>query len=136
MNIFIAIDDNGGILFNHRRQSQDKNLREYILQIIGDEKLRMSKYSLTQFKDVNSSRLKVSDNFLEEATISDYCFVENLDFLNFINQVENLYICKWNRAYPSDKKLKLNMGQWILESTIDIQGNSHEKITIEKWRKK
>lgn len=33
MNIMVAVDGNGGMIFNNRRQSQDSVLREYILNI-------------------------------------------------------------------------------------------------------
>ena len=49
MNVMVAVDDNGGMLFDGRRQSQDSALREYILNISKGSFLWMNQYSLSQF---------------------------------------------------------------------------------------
>lgn len=35
MILMTTIDDSGGLLFNHRRQSQDRILRQHMLDIAG-----------------------------------------------------------------------------------------------------
>ena len=49
MNVMVVVDDNGGMLFNSRRQSQDSALRAYILNITKNSVLWMNQYSLRQF---------------------------------------------------------------------------------------
>ena len=51
MKVIVVIDDKNGLLFNHRRQSQDRIIREKILSIIQGRKLWMNAYSHRQFKD-------------------------------------------------------------------------------------
>ena len=45
MIIAVCIDDKGGMLFNHRRQSQDRLLREDLLKEAAGRPLWMSGYS-------------------------------------------------------------------------------------------
>ncbi len=136
MKIFIAIDDKNGMMFNRRRQSQDAVLREYILQVCGGDRLFMSEYSFKQFKDCENASIVAGDNFLSSAK-GEFCFVESDDISPYIESVSEVYLCKWNRHYPSDLKFTAKLaGVFKIVSTTDIVGKSHEKITIEKWSKK
>ena len=45
MILIVCIDDNKGMMFNHRRQSQDRVLRRHILDMVGNGKLWMNEYS-------------------------------------------------------------------------------------------
>lgn len=78
MILVICIDENGGMLFNNRRQSQDKILRERLLSLVKDSKLMMNSFSKNQFTE-DMPNIVVSDDFLEQATGGDFCFVENID---------------------------------------------------------
>ena len=77
MILVICIDENGGMLFNNRRQSQDKILRERLLSLVKDNKLMMNSFSKNQFTE-DMPNIVVSDYFLEQATGGDFCFVENI----------------------------------------------------------
>ena len=55
MILIVAVDDRNGMTFNHRRQSQDKRLRERILSITKKGKLWMNAYSHKQFVDFEST---------------------------------------------------------------------------------
>lgn len=45
MIVIACLDDNGGMMFNHRRQSQDRMLRAHIAALVGDARLWMNHYS-------------------------------------------------------------------------------------------
>ncbi len=135
MKIFLAIDKRNGMMFNRRRQSQDVKLREHILSVVADSKLMMNAYSFKQFKDMDVSNIIVSENFLE-GTEDVYYFVENLPIAPHLTKIDIIYLCKWNRDYPSDMKFDVDLTQGFkLISTVEIMGNSHKKITIEEWEK-
>lgn len=36
MIVIACLDDNGGMMFNHRRQSQDSVLRAHIAELVGE----------------------------------------------------------------------------------------------------
>ena len=136
MNIMVAVDDNGGMMFNSRRQSQDTVLREYILNISKDSVLWMNEYSLGQFETLPPN-VKISEDYLSEAGNGDYCFVENKNIGEVSDRLEMLILFHWNRRYPSDMKLDydpLAKGMHV-KSTEDIVGQAHEKITVEVWEK-
>lgn len=135
MNCIVVVDDKNGMLFNHRRQSQDRKLREYILEMCGDEKIRMNQYSAKQFQEQDRSRITIEEDFLEHAE-DGYCFVEDNAFAPYADKIHTLIICKWNRIYPSDFKLDIDISKgWIWKDTTEIVGNSHDKIRIEEWEK-
>ena len=39
MKVIVCVDDKGGVMFNHRRQSQDRVLRERILGMTAGQTL-------------------------------------------------------------------------------------------------
>ena len=144
MIIITAVDDNLGMMFNHRRQSKDEELRKYILKLTADKKLFMNEYTAKQFADTSAEVLDnkniqeniiVDEMFLETAGENDYCFVENVSFEPYLDKVDMLLLCKWNRKYPSDMKLVFPFDKWELISSEELAGKSHEMITVETWSK-
>ena len=55
MIVIVALDDRGGMMFNHRRQSQDKVLRERVLKVTAGKKLWMNHYTEKQFPSAHKS---------------------------------------------------------------------------------
>ncbi len=51
MTAILCLDDNNGMMFNHRRQSQDKQLRKQIISHLKGNPLWMNAYSANQFSD-------------------------------------------------------------------------------------
>ena len=58
MKIIVCVDNQNGMMFNHRRQSQDRVLRKRILELTGGKKLWMNAYSQKQFLQVNGNMSK------------------------------------------------------------------------------
>lgn len=131
MNIIICLDDNNGMMFNKRRQSQDRILRADLKEFIKDKDLYMNNYSYKLYKDIENGNIKVSENFLEQCTENDFCLVEDKLLNNYINKINNIIIYKWNRIYPSDLYFDINLtsNSWELLETKEFEGSSHEKIT-------
>lgn len=135
MNIIVCIDDEYGMLFNHRRQSRDRLLRERILMLTKGTKLWMNLYSAKQFEEECAKNMFVDEAFLHNAGNGDYCFVETEDITKHIPKIEKIILYRWNRRYPSDFKFALDLSDWTMESTFEFAGSSHEKITEEIYRK-
>lgn len=132
MKIILCIDDNQGMLFNQRRQSKDAKVLEDIASLT--KELWISPFSEKLFECQNI-KVNVSITPLVQVQTDDYCFIENQKLLPYINDIEQLIIYKWNRNYPSDFKLDLNLNEWKLIESIDFIGNSHENITREIYAK-
>lgn len=137
MILIVAVDDKNGMLFNHRRQSQDRVLRDKILFMTQGKNLWMNAYSHKQFVEGAGGQITEDEEFLDKAGIGDYCFVENQHVAPYINKIEKVVLCKWNRIYPGDFHLDLSLSEnpWRLRSVEEFSGNSHEKITVEVYEK-
>ncbi len=134
MKIIAAVDDSMGLMFNGRRQSQDKVLREHIIADTKGVKLWMSEYSAKQFgKDLPENAV-VSDTFMDEAAEGEYVFIEGEYGKIDENRIEEVILYKWNRKYPGDVFLKIDFGSLRIYETQDFSGTSHEKITKEVYR--
>ena len=115
MIVICVMDDHGGMLFNHRRQSQDRILRAWILQRTKGKKLWMNAYSYEQF------------------AAGDYCFVETCRLKAVESRIEAVIVYRWNRSYPTDfwLDLALTPPHWVQTHTAEFAGNSHPCITEE-----
>ena len=135
MKIAVCIDKNNGVLFCGRRLSQDRALREKLLLLLPpDGKLYTSFYSAKQFE--NQEAVVAADNFLELASPTDICFLED-EFLDF-SKVSAVYLFQWNRDYPADVFFEFDAKAlgFAKTATEDFSGNSHKKITLTVYERK
>ncbi|SFG43587.1 hypothetical protein SAMN04487761_1192 [Lachnospiraceae bacterium C7] len=128
MTIISCVDNQLGLLFNNRRQSQDYVIFEKIFfhfkkqhQQYPDAKFYMNTYSRSLFEeyskhindfsnissaDVNwfKANIIVSDNFLDLATKHDFCFVETDYVFSYLKEglVDGIILYHWNTTYPHD----------------------------------
>lgn len=70
MILIVCMDENGGMAFNNRLQSQDIKLRERILTLTSNGTLLMNNYSRELFG--NLSHIKADEHFLDNALDGDY----------------------------------------------------------------
>lgn len=133
MKIIVCVDDKNGILFNFRRQSQDREIIKRILENSKSTKLWMNNYSAKLFGTADN--ICVSDQFLQEVRDQEYCFIENAEIPS--DGIEEITLYKWNRKYPADTYFEIDLKKEFKKiSSIDFAGNSHEKITEEIYVKK
>lgn len=134
MHIILVVDDNWGMSFNNRRQSRDRVLTERILELTASAHLWIRESSLKLFPDP-PAHLIIDDEFPIKAESGDYCFVENVALLPTIEKFEGIIVFHWNRVYPSDQVFDRTFleGGWLLTSTSEFVGHSHEKITMERY---
>ena len=129
MHLITCLDDNNGMMFNKRRQSQDFLVREDILNNLQNSKLWMNSYSAGQFKYFSADSISIDDNFMSKALERDYCFAENISLAPYLNDINSLILYYWNRKYPADRYFDIDLSDWELKNTTEFAGNSHEKIT-------
>ncbi|MGN0115132.1 MAG: ribonuclease Z [Acutalibacteraceae bacterium] len=134
MIVMVCIDDNGGMMFNNRRQSRDKVLTQKVINIASSHKLYIDSYSAPLFEGFTADII-VDDDFLNNANDDDFCFVENRNLKPYEQSISKLIVFKWNRRYPSDFDLDISLDGFTLISSEDFVGNSHEKITMEVYDK-
>lgn len=122
------------MLFNHRRLSRDRRVCEKILDYSNEKELWMNAYSrklFTNLTDINN--IQVDEEFLDKS--QSICFVENQDITPYLPKIDTLVLFQWNRDYPADFFFTVDLSQWNLISTEDFEGTSHEKITMEVYKK-
>jgi hypothetical protein len=127
MKVFICLDEKNGMMFNKRRQSKDSIVIKKVRKIVDKEVLYVSEYTQSLFPEG-----KVCEDF---SVINGYAFIENPNDI-FPDMIDTLYIFKWNRHYPSDKKFTMDLLGYIKSDEVEFGGSSHEKITLETYKRK
>lgn len=137
MNIIVCLDDKNGMMFNKRRQSQDRLLRSDIRSTIGNSSLFMNHYSYKLYKDIDNGKIQVCDDFLDKCGDNDFCLIEDNSLLNYLSNIDTLIVYKWNRIYPADLYFDIDLqdSNWRLIESSEFQGSSHDKITKEIYRR-
>ena len=133
MILMVCIDDAGGLMFNHRRQSQDRILRARMLELASGAKLWVTPYTARQFEA--DAPLQVSDAPWAEAGAGDFYFAEDGEIP--VERADKVYLFRWNRLYPSDRKLECDLlaAGFALSESEELVGYSHELITQELYTK-
>lgn len=130
MHIVICLDDRNGMMFNKRRLSSDQAVCRRIAERT-EGNLWMNSYSAKLFEQYP---VCVDEDFLEKAGEGDTCFAESPDFMELKEKIQSITVYRWNRAYPSDKKLPAEfLSRWQLQQTFDFPGNSHDVVTEELY---
>ena len=131
MKVIVCVDDGNGMLFNKRRQSQDRVLRDDVQKMTAGQKLWMNAYSARQFQEGSqtgenvtgvseTAALIVAEDFLRQAGENDFCFVENEKLLPYSDRITEVVVYRWNRSYPGDFHLDLDLKQWRLVQTTEL----------------
>lgn len=135
MIAIVCVDEKMGMLFHQRRQSQDRVLREDILQSCQGRILYMNAYSYKLFggkgDGTGGCEIRVAEDFMALAGAGDYCFVENVDLAPWESELEGAVMYQWNRRYPADVYFPLNLadGSWERLEEAEFKGSSHDRIT-------
>ena len=74
-------------------------------------------------------------DYMVKAGENDVCFIEDGPYS--ADNANEIVLCKWNRHYPADKFFDIDLKALGFKkvSAEDIAGTSHEKITIETYRR-
>lgn len=133
MICIVCVDNKLGMLFNNRRLSQDSVLSGKIIEMSKHSKLWLCRFSYTLFDKMDTANINIDDNFLSEAAQGEYCFIENKALLPYEKWIEKIIVFRWNRDYPSDMKLDIDLSKWNIAESCEFEGNSHKKITMEVY---
>lgn len=133
MIVCVTLDNNNGMMFNNRRQSQDSLLRKDIIDHCNGSRLWMNTYSEMLFDKSDDVDVVIDNEFLQKAEENDYCFVETNNLQDYETRISKIILYRWNRDYPADLYFEIDLNNWILSSSSDFAGSSHEKITKEVW---
>lgn len=133
MRIILTLDDRGGMMFNHRRQSRDRVLLEHLLQLTEGRKLYMSPYTAALFAGDLPRRAVVVSDPPEAAGSGDDCFIEDAALAPHQDRISALFVYRWNRDYPADRWLDIDLSEWSRQVIDEFPGSSHDRITLEQY---
>lgn len=135
MYLIACVEDRMGMLFNHRRVSQDKAVCKNIIDMCEKQKIYIQEYSSVLFKDHDPDNIKIMKDFFSSDLRGQYVFVENPESVKE-EMLEKIILYHWNRKYPADQFFPIDLTGWKLSETAEFSGNSHEKITKEIYVRK
>ena len=131
MHLIFCVDERDGLSFCGRRLSQDRELISHMLNLTSGSELWIHPYSAKLFP---AGSALLDEDYLRKANKGDYCFVEKGPFPEVWKSVESVTLYHWNRAYPSTERFPRSLlKNMYIETTEDFSGNSHEKITMERY---
>ena len=134
MTLVLCLDDECGMMFNHRRQSRDRVLIEDLLETVGERRLLVSPYSKALLPP-DAANISVVENPCAEADDGDFAFVEDTDPAAAWDKVTTLIIYRWNRLYPADVHFVCDLTGFRMADATAFEGSSHELINKEIWKK-
>ncbi len=129
MIAIVCLDASCGMLFGHRRQSRDRAVTERIGAICRGKKLWMHPYSYGLYQELEEADVRVDQAFLLRAQRGEYALVETERIQPHADRLEAVIVFRWNRAYPADFYLDLDLSKWKRTGEEDFPGHSHERIT-------
>ena len=130
MIIAACVEDRDGMRFNGRRLSRDRAQTADLLALCGGA-LRAAPCSADLF--AGQPGVLLSGDFLDRAGPGEVCFVEDRPVGGLADRVEAVVLYRWNRAYPFDMKLDLDLTDFLLEERTEFPGSSHKTITREYY---
>ncbi|MBP9988018.1 MAG: ribonuclease Z [Ruminococcus sp.] len=133
MICIVCLDNSGGMMFNHRRQSKDSAVIADIEKAVASATVFLNSYSAKLFEN-SACKLTVAENFLEIAD-EDFCFVEDKTLAEYEEKIQKIIVYRWNRDYPSDFSFDIDLSEWSIAQTESFSGTSHEEITKEVYIK-
>lgn len=127
MNVIVCIDEVGGMMFHGKRVSRDIEVLKNMIDMIGNDQLHMNEYSMKLFHDNEMYQNIQSFQLMDDG----YYFIEDERVNNYLSSAKKLIIYCWNRKYPSDVKLDMEVvnKSFQLIRQEDIVGKSHDLIT-------
>ncbi len=129
MTYIFCIDDKCGMSFLGKRQSRDRILNAYLTEVMKEAPLYVTPYSAPLFREYPALCIG------ETPTGYGYAFVEDGPY--DLSIAEEVVLCRWNRHYPGDRFFDEATLKKVFQKidTTELVGSSHEKITIETWRR-
>ena len=103
MIVAVCVDDKNGMMFNKRRQSQDRIQRQHLRKLAEGRMIWMNSYSAVLFlkdseqlnaglesgaqEDFAQPNICVDEDFLDRAGENEICFVENQSVSEYTEKI-------------------------------------------------
>lgn len=134
MTLIVCLDDQLGMMFNHRRQSRDGILIDDLIETVGNARLLAAPYSASLFEGKPCAPVWTEDP-CGVMQPGDFCFVESPKLIPSTVQFSSVIVYRWNQCYPADEFFRTDLRVLNLISRTYFKGSSHETITKEVWKR-
>jgi hypothetical protein len=128
MKLIVCVAENGGIAFNHRRQSRDEQVCKDMVEL-AEGRLCASAYSVPLFAGIDAVQICEDVSGLQD----QYYFAERKMPEIKAADISEVVLYRWNREYPSDTFFDLDLSEYRLKDTREFSGKSHDCIRREIW---
>ena len=135
MTLYFCLDDRGGMLFNHRRQSRDAAVLEDIRSRVSGP-LWIDPISVKLMERAEMPCILAPEEITENVEDAHY-FAESRLPGDWVALADTVVCYRWNRHYPADQYFDVDLTAmgFVLQETVDFPGKSHENITREVYVK-
>lgn len=134
MTVIVCVDNEGGMMFNNRRQSRDREVIKDIMNNLNG-KLWIRDYSEELFVDY-LDRVIIDNDLLDDIDGEQYCFIEDITLEGYVDRIDSVIMYNWNKRYPKDMWFEVDMSNFEHTASVDIEGYSHEEITKDIYIRK
>ena len=134
MIVIVCVDNEGGMMFNNRRQSRDREVIKDIMNNL-ERELWIRSYSEELFVNY-LDRVIIDNNLLDNIEEQQYCCIEDITLEGYVDRIDSVIMYNWNKRYPKDMWFEVDMSNFEHTASIDIEGYSHEKITKDTYIRK
>ena len=134
VTLAFCVDDRGGLSFNRRRQSRDRAVSADLLSQAGECTLWVEPCSRPLFPE-EAEHIRTAEEPWTQAGPEDLCFLELTGPAPALERADQLILYRWNRHYPSDRKIALPPEGWTLTGRTEFPGYSHDVITKEIYQR-
>ncbi len=133
LTLVACVDDRMGMMFNSRRQSKDRVMRERLLTRLAGKRLWMSEYSARLYGEGEGVFAHAS--YARKAKSGEAMLAE--DSVPSLRGVDTVILYRWNEHYPADTYFPYDLSREGFTSVAceDFVGSSHEKITEEIFKR-
>lgn len=142
MILVLAVDDNGGLAFNKRRQTRDRAQRDHLRKYLKGAPLFMTAYSAKLYQADKPAEglpedcLAVCEDPLEKEAEGEFVLAELKDPSPYLAKTEKILLYRWNRTYPDDVVFPLDaLKDFRLTASEEFAGSSHDNITFEVYER-
>lgn len=135
MKVILCIDDQGGVRFAGHRLTQDRLQRQDVIKRYRSAGFCMKKETASLYGLEESEKIHYVHDWNEARSYEGWWICEDVAFLRWIDQLEELVLYRWNRRYPSDERFQMSMvlPLWRCVDQYRLEGSSHAEISVEHY---
>lgn len=125
MKIIACVDNRLGMMFNHRRVSFDRYIVDDLQELLDRELIIVNADLACKI----NKKLSVQISNTVMIDTDKYQWIENVNLSNYQYEITDLILYYFNRDYPYDIELGIDLSLYEIQNRKDFKGYSHDKIT-------